>query len=65
MLTYYIWTEKYYSKKEYEEYNFCRVYPYKFRLFVCILFTLFAILIDLIAWPLELIFWLVQTFLDM
>lgn len=65
MFTYLIWKEKYYSKEEYETYNFCRDYSYNFRLFMCILFTIFAVPLDLISWPIQLVIWLVNTFLDM
>lgn len=65
MLTYWIWTNKYYSKEDYEEFNFCRDYSYNFRLFMCILFTIFAIPLDIVAWPIELIVWLVNTFNEM
>ena len=65
MFTYLIWKEKYYSKKDYDTYNFCHNYSYNFRLFMCILFTIFAVPLDLISLPIQLVLWLGITFDNM
>lgn len=71
MLTYYMWTTKFYSKKIIKKYYSeilpydLKKYSYKQRLVFCILFSIFSIPIDIIFCIPEMIVYIVSTFIDM